>query len=273
MSATLPLELEEIILSYLHDDPSALKACALTCRRFVHPAQAYIFHRVELFITSVKSEQVRWERFIMLLEFSPHISNLITELSLVVDSSHHATTGTILTLPLIIGLKRIDLTDREGGFDLDSSTPAVVQTLLTTMTQHQSLVHLRLSHIFNLNLSFLEGLPSLEGLFLEDVIFSDDDRKSFLSGQWTRNGHLFDKSPRLKFLRLDLIYYAFNVFVRWITHPNCPFDISSLQGLSISIDPITNWLDYYMDINPSINALLQACSESLRVFCCCPGFR
>ncbi|KDR82026.1 hypothetical protein GALMADRAFT_240462 [Galerina marginata CBS 339.88] len=272
MSPILPLELEEIILSYLRDDPSALQAWALTCHRFVHPAQAYIFQRVELVISSVKSAQIRWQRFIALLESSPHISNLITELSLALDSPHRVSIGTAATLPVIIGLRSIDLIDWEAGFDWDAF-PAVEQTLLTTMIQQHSLVNLRLSNIFDLSLMFLEGLISLEGLFLENVTFCDDDRKSLLNDQWTRNDHLFDKSPHLKFLRLDLIYYAFNVFVRWITHPNCPFDISSLQGLALSMNPVVNWLDYSIDINANINTLLQFCSKSLRVFCYGPGFR
>src|SRR5271170_735515 len=75
----LPPELIEYTIDYLHDSPSALRACARVCRDWVAPSRFHLFYRREIIPneTGIVSLQIR-----ALLEFlqgSPHIAFYIRE--------------------------------------------------------------------------------------------------------------------------------------------------------------------------------------------------
>ena len=73
----LPPELIEYIIDYLHDSPSALRACARVCRDWVAPSRFHLFYRREIISTRPVPLQIR--RLLAFLGRSPHIAFYIRE--------------------------------------------------------------------------------------------------------------------------------------------------------------------------------------------------
>jgi len=73
---TVPPELSDYIVDYLHDDPRSLAACCLTCRDWLPSARYHLFSSIVLH--SAQS----CEAFARLLEPSPHLGFYVRELNL-----------------------------------------------------------------------------------------------------------------------------------------------------------------------------------------------
>src|SRR5271156_4226647 len=81
----LPPELIEYTIDYLHDSPSALRACARVCRDWVAPSRFHLFYRRE--ITPTRTS-LRTCKLLEFLQGSPHIACYIREFHFSVEYSY-----------------------------------------------------------------------------------------------------------------------------------------------------------------------------------------
>lgn len=65
---TIPLSLTDSIIAHLRSDRPSLMACSLTCRAWTCPAQAYLFHHLQI------TSSAHAKAFDRLLESSPHLA-------------------------------------------------------------------------------------------------------------------------------------------------------------------------------------------------------
>jgi hypothetical protein len=75
MANTLPAELIDCIIDYLHDDPKTLSACSLVCRSWLLTARHRRWSRTRL-------ERARIGGFMSLLADNPNLSSVVTHLHL-----------------------------------------------------------------------------------------------------------------------------------------------------------------------------------------------
>lgn len=296
----LPVELEQHILSYLKDDIPSLRACSLTCRRWVYSTQRYLFARILLDFRHVlfPSQADPPDRFCQLLLSCPRISAYVKELSIVIshgmeDQDLRRLTDILqVCLPLLGHLRGINLGRGTSSSVISGSTsipgirkkvyiwpvswhflPSVVRGELSTTFRSHSLVNIRLAHMRGVPLSVLAlaGCPRLEGLFLEDVTFdgvlADSSQvqaeRAMAMAQMrpSKDAVLQGQRRPLKTLRLALSEPALQTFAQWATSLECPLDISTVEHLSVTM--IKQYADHGW-----INALLDECADSLRTFCC-----
>src|ERR1700722_5447418 len=82
----LPPELIEYTIDYLHDSPSALRACAHVCRDWVAPSRFHLFYRREIKPSSTSTVRLQTGELLEFLQGSPHIAFYIREFHFSVDS-------------------------------------------------------------------------------------------------------------------------------------------------------------------------------------------
>jgi hypothetical protein len=106
-----------------------------------------------------------------------------------------------------------------------------------------------------------EGCVALESLSLEFVSFI-----RAVPAKESMDNIPDEGRTRLKSLRLTLTDDGFQHIANWFTDPACPLDISGLLKLSATMT-----LEYYDHGN--IAKLLDACAQSLEIFCFSPTFK
>ncbi|KDQ58439.1 hypothetical protein JAAARDRAFT_57368 [Jaapia argillacea MUCL 33604] len=99
MNPLLPQEVIDQVIDHLHDDPTALSSCSLTCRAWTPSSQLHIFHSVTLEPTLVQPLS-------HLLQTSPHIARYIISLKLS-PATHHGAQGPYAYISLNIGIPAI----------------------------------------------------------------------------------------------------------------------------------------------------------------------
>ncbi|KAJ6453829.1 hypothetical protein C8R47DRAFT_1228912 [Mycena vitilis] len=148
-----PLKIEELLdhcISYLHDCPRDLKACALVSRLWVSAAQGYLFHAPSLLnsASGVKSGiNVFWTRLLSTLEASPHLIRHVRDLDI------RVTAETTVALSTICGFPFTHVQSVRILYIGDLSVPAVAA------------------------LQHLLGLPTLQRVYLSCAF---GDREEFL---------------------------------------------------------------------------------------------
>ncbi|KAJ6556509.1 hypothetical protein DFH09DRAFT_1164670 [Mycena vulgaris] len=107
-----PQELVNHIIDFLHDTTTALKACALVSRAFVHSAQSHIFKELSIgdYGVSINKTTTLWSRCQETLHTSPHLVQHIHRLTLVPDLMSLETFSTICNF-LFTHLKEVCIRD------------------------------------------------------------------------------------------------------------------------------------------------------------------
>ncbi|KAK0493204.1 hypothetical protein EDD18DRAFT_1181013 [Armillaria luteobubalina] len=85
-SLSVPQELIEYILEFLHDDVPTLRTCSLVSHAFLPCSRRYIYSSVtivhvnewDLFRERYAGQLYRWQNIVALLEHSPHVAQLVT---------------------------------------------------------------------------------------------------------------------------------------------------------------------------------------------------
>src|SRR5271170_6690956 len=75
----LPPELIEYIIDYLHDSPSALRACACVCRDWLAPTRFHLFYRREITPDRFPAVPLQTCELLQFLQGSPDIPFYIRE--------------------------------------------------------------------------------------------------------------------------------------------------------------------------------------------------
>ncbi|KAF8156878.1 hypothetical protein B0H34DRAFT_476753 [Crassisporium funariophilum] len=273
MEDDLPFELEDLIFSYLHDDPSSLKASSLVCRRFAAIAKKHLFASVTLHFSVREGKRRAAEQFRELLFSSPRITHLVEGILIVnLDSIGRYTclhNDTILPecLPLLGKLKTISITCQALSTIIWTAMSIDVQRALQDSFRSQSLVDITLKRVTEIPLLMFDGCPALESLTLEHVTFRKDHMLQLLDGQWTRNPSASAR-PRLQNLSVALSDPLFRFFAEWMTSPVGPLDIVKLKKLSVSL--MTEYGRHPDSMG--VGRLLEACKDSLELFCFSPHF-
>jgi hypothetical protein len=151
-----------------------------------------------------------------------------------------------------------------GSLDWISIRPTV-QDALINVFHSNALTSLALYRVVDISLDVLDGCSALQDLSLELVSFPKQDRDAFFATSRTTQTQR-DRRARLKSLRLTLSDPLFQFFSTWITTSVCGLDVTKLQRFAASMT-----MEYYDHGN--VNRILQACAQTLEVFCFSPTFQ
>lgn len=101
---SLPLEILDLIVDLLHDEPDALKACCVVSRSWIHRSRKRLFARIEFF--SAKSHIELWKKFFPDPSQSParHTRSLLIRGLPVIDVEDTGLDGWIRTFGSVVRL-------------------------------------------------------------------------------------------------------------------------------------------------------------------------
>ncbi|KAF8213598.1 hypothetical protein K438DRAFT_1101332 [Mycena galopus ATCC 62051] len=214
----LPQELIDECLSYLASQPTDLKACALVCRSWSHPAQRLFFNVISVMWTTPGSTP-RNKRLEKTLRGSPHLIPYVHTLALRL--------GTALDIKAFEKICTFPFTHLENVYiyyfsKLTLRLAIVLRGLLRTPTLQR----------VDMQCSFMESATFLA---LWDTC-SPSIRHLYLGCCALRPQYVLRPvSPRPYSVELEsLRLVSSNNVDEWLKHDLCPFDVSRLAILSIN---------------------------------------
>jgi len=245
----LPPELIEYTIDYLHDSPSALRACACVCRDWVAPSRFHLFYRREITPTNRTSTvplQIR--QLLEILQGSPHIACYIREFHfsvgyytiLYMPHSDWPQVETVLPqlLAMLTQLRKLVLfgipfsglvPDTMAAFCALFALPCLVDVEVRVLRVA------KLEHFTSLLCSPLKRLSVTESLLSEvrpnpeDIRAIDKEIKAVESQE---------RSP----CRLEYLYTNSSVFMHWLLGAQTVIDISTIRTLEARIPNHTEGL-------------------------------
>lgn len=157
MDSTIPEDVIDEILTHLHDNSSTLKHCSLVSRSFLTPSRRLLFSTVFL------KESRHVDKFYLLLQRSPEISNLVSTLQIYIDRIALPTLPAVLSHVTRVRHFSIDSHDYFTWGFLESEIRESMHALLVSNTLHS----LKLAHAFHLPTAFIRGASTITMLSLE----------------------------------------------------------------------------------------------------------
>ena len=235
MPRRLPLELIEYTIDYLHDSPSALRACVRVCRDWVAPSHFHLFYRRSIVPTdeSTISEQIH--ELLQFLQKSPHIARYIREFhfSAGCDPMFRIPDWPSLetVLPHLLGmltqvrklvLSGISLTglipDTRAAFRALFALPCLVDVEVRVLRVAN------LEHFTTLLCSPLKRL-SVSVSLLDEVRPNPEDIRAI--DEEIKAVELQERSP----CRLECLYSSNPIFTHWLLGAQTVIDISTIRTL------------------------------------------
>ncbi|KAL1706206.1 hypothetical protein EV121DRAFT_257513 [Schizophyllum commune] len=234
MALYMPLELYDAIVAELADDIPALRACALVCRGMLPLARKHLFADVRL----GKDAAAACRRLASLLWPCPRVNAYVRSIYIddvpegdaiigrrwVVDEPALA-----YVLHCVPAARAFVLTSRSLPF------PAHLVTPLASLFSSTSLTVIHLAGVRDIPVELFDRCEALRDLRLSGMGSIAFDRTSGLSPR-----------PRGRPARLESLalcvgtcswttYSCFDILVSWLTHPQAPFDLSTVKRFSLQM--------------------------------------
>ncbi|KAL1740741.1 hypothetical protein HDZ31DRAFT_67631 [Schizophyllum fasciatum] len=233
MACYMPLELYDAIVAELADDGPALRACALVCRGMLPLARKHLFADIRL-----GKNAAACRRLACLLWPIPRVNTYVRSIHIddapegdpiigrrwVVDEP---------ALPYVLhcvpAVRAFALTSRSLPF------PAHLATPLATLFSSATLTVIHLAGVRDIPVELFDRCEALRDLRLSGMGSIAFDRTSGLSPR-----------PRGRPARLESLALCvgtcswttsscFDVLVSWLTHPQAPFDLSTVRRFSLQM--------------------------------------
>lgn len=206
----LPQELVDHIIDHLYDDPPTLRTCAAVCSQWLPPSRVHLFSKVHL---DLGPQDGSCERLLVVFDAAPQLVPCVKELRIVADCSQSQDLedaipdSTAIFLPILLKtfthVRRLELTASEAFSPASWATlPQPIRQSFESLFQTPSLVYVRLGlwafRSWNLLLAMFAHSPSMRGLALREIEFSDYDIGPY-------DGDQPMTPPLLEFLTLDYV--------------------------------------------------------------------
>ncbi|KIY68471.1 hypothetical protein CYLTODRAFT_351306 [Cylindrobasidium torrendii FP15055 ss-10] len=206
----LPQELVDHIIDHLYDDLPTLRTCAAVCSQWLPPSRVHLFSKVQL---DLGPQDGSCERLLIILDAAPQLVPCVKELRIVADCSQSQDSedaipdSTAIFLPILLKtfthVRRLELTASEAFTPASWDTlPHPIRQSFESLFHAPSLVYVRLGlwafRSWNLLLSMFAHSPSIRGLALREIEFSDYDIGPY-------DGDQPMTPPLLEFLTLDYV--------------------------------------------------------------------
>ena len=228
-----PPELIEYTIDYLHDFPSALRACVRVCRDWVAPSRFHLFYYREI-TPRTMPVPLQICKLLQFLQGSPHIAFYIREFHFSVQ--HYSITRmpdsdwpqVNAALPQLLGmltqLRKLVL----GGFPFTGPVPDT-RAAFRALFALPCLVHVevkihkvaKLKHITTLLCSPLKRLSVLT----EQSTFNPKEIRA--TNKEIKAVELQERSP----CHLEYLYSDNSAFMHWLLGPQTTIDISTIRTL------------------------------------------
>jgi len=234
----LPPELLEYTIDYLHDSPSALRACVRVCRDWVAPSRFHLFYYREITPTREMPVPLQICKLLQFLQGSPHIARYIREFHFSVqyysilwmpDSDWPQVDA---ALPQLLGmltqLRKLVLSgipftalvpDTRAAFRALFALPCLVDVEVILLKVA------KLDHFTTLLRSPLKRLSMSQPFPEEQFTFNPEEIRAI--DEEIKAVELQERSP----CRLEYLYSDHSVFMHWLLGPQTTIDISTIRTL------------------------------------------
>ncbi|KAF9562941.1 hypothetical protein CPC08DRAFT_816814 [Agrocybe pediades] len=229
----LPPELHEAIINNLEGQNEALLQCALTCNLYRHLAQKILFKTV---VFRFCADFNPADRFLDILETSPHIASYVKRLSLCEYGGDVPGTGKLqsqldesmpLVIPALINLVDLVIGGETFDFRFLELKHASQVAILNKCDRLRSLT---LRHVDDIPVGIFSHLQRLETFNVDGVIFVLNGPEEQVLGQG-----LYSYPSRIKHMKLADSWIKIGTIYQFFRKER--FGVGCVESLSIDMNP------------------------------------
>lgn len=242
---SLPLELFDNVIDFLHDDPATLEACSLVCREWVSSSRYHLFRLITLSPPSHSLSEhslTSCHRLYEVLVSSPRIASYIQELVISEGNISISWTSWEKFLPLLlrklVNLQRLEIQAYPGSLALVNTWPEeqlshLIQALSSISLRELKLHYTCFRHAGDL-FHMIRACPHLKVIHLSYVPFPEA-WEPINMGSAIGSGDLqIEQRSHVEMLTLASRIPPFLVDLCFL-RPCSPVDLSNLRFLSIHL--------------------------------------